>query len=167
MKRTTIAFALLLWGQVAFATPQTLTCDSTQQIIQGSGFTVGFTCTASADALPFVPMGSHFFNGGLFIFDYSVTLISSQIQGLALSGTYFASAHDDSTPPSTWTLSGIGNSVDFTASGYIEEANQFTISGPAGTVVFYAPGPVPENPSLVLCLLGISVLSLGGLLHVR
>lgn len=164
MKCIVLVFALLLLAPLAFTAPQNFFCPSTQQVIQGNGFTVGFSCSVSSQPV-IIPINSHgntsdqnnFVSGNFNTWDYSLTLLSSQIQGLSLSGTYVFDGMGDTN---TWTLSGVGNIVSFTASGYIVNDNLFTVGGGGTAIKFFAPGPVPESSSFVLCFMGASLLGL-------
>ena len=139
----------------ATAAPQMLTCDTPQQIIQGNGFDLGFSCTVTVQGVIVpAPRFGEPQNFDLYTWNYSLTLLSEQIQGLTLSGTF---PTDDVHDLGTWTLSNVGDVANFSASGYIEDMNAFTIKGSNGNVMtVYAPGPVPESSSLVLGLLGLA-----------
>ena len=99
----------------------------------------------------------------MFVWDYSFTLMSAQDPNLFLSGTYYATGGQHGSTPSTWALTGVGNTVNFTASGTIVDENPFTIHGSNGSsMTVYAPGPLPEPPTVILLLSGLAGIGLWG-----
>lgn len=145
MKRIIAVVVFIFCASVvnASAARVTLGCNVQQQTIQGNGFDLGFSCTTTVQSVP----------GSVDVWDYSITVLSSQINGLVLSGTFYASGHRDNAL-STWALSGVGHTIHFDAAGDYPGVNPFTVTGNGSSLTFYAPGPVPEGGTLALGLLG-------------
>ena len=119
---------------------------------------LGFSCTVSAQGV-LIPINSHgntsdpynFASGTFFTWDYTLTLLSAPMQNFILTGDFIPNGYS----VGTWTLSGVGNSINLVATGYIEQLNVLTIGSGSNSLNVLVPGPVPEAGTLGLALLGL------------
>ncbi|MFZ0213042.1 MAG: hypothetical protein WBE20_12680 [Candidatus Acidiferrales bacterium] len=170
MKKALTVAALMLWASCAFASPtqeyptaQVMGCGGGEQDITTSSFMLGFTCTLTSETV-LIPdekdwqNSSDFYSGELYTWYYSLTLLNSQVEGLSLSGSYVFDGGFEGYNTATWTLSGVGNTVYFSATGYIPTLDAMTIGAGNNSLTVLIPGPVPEAPTLVLAATGLALL---------
>lgn len=157
-----LAVAILVTALPSWSsTVPVLSCNSGQSTISSSGvFTLGFSCTESAQSV-LVPCGEGstclgYISETLTTYDYNLVLLSAPIDNFTVTGTYIQS------PGITlnWSLTGIGNSLQLVAQGYVETLNLLTGSGSGHSFDVLVPGPVPELDSLLL--LGTGLIMLAG-----
>ena len=147
-----LAAAILIIALPSWSSPvPVLSCGSGQSTISASAiFTLGFSCTESTQPV-LVPCGEGstclgYISETLTTYDYNLILLSAPLDNFTVTGTYIQS------PGTTlnWSLTGIGNSLQLVAQGYIEPLNPLTGTGGGHSFDVLVPGPVPEPDTLLL-----------------